>query len=151
MLERKRDKKREREVEMVKKRGLGAASLAPVFLGQDWALQQGARGALWRGWGVCGAVAHGQDVVVAGNVAVPREVVRTLGESGRQAVGSLKNTHCRFHVIDVPAGSGQGCASAGAKGQVSVRRRLHLHVAAFSVLAGQAGRISDGGVWVLTV
>lgn len=67
-----------------------------MFLGQDWALQQGARGALWRGWGVCGAVAHGQDVVVAGNVAVPREVVGTLGESGRQAIGSLKNTHCRF-------------------------------------------------------
>ncbi len=46
--------------------------------GQDWALQQGARGALWRGCGVCWAVAHRQDVVVAGNVAVTREVVRTL-------------------------------------------------------------------------
>lgn len=54
-------------------------------------------------------------------------------------------------VIDIPAGSGQGCASAGAEGQVSVSRWLHLHVAAFSVLAGQAGRISDGGVWVLTI
>lgn len=55
------------------------------------------------------------------------------------------------HVINVPAGSGQGCASARAEGQVSVRRRLHLHVAAFSVLAGQAGWISDGGVRVLTI
>lgn len=55
------------------------------------------------------------------------------------------------HVIDVPAGSGEGCASAGAEGQVSVCRRLHLHVAAFSVLAGQAGRVSDGGVRVLTI
>ncbi len=55
------------------------------------------------------------------------------------------------HVIDVPAGSGQGCASAGAEGQVSVSRWLHLHVAAFSALAGQAGRISDGGVRILTI
>lgn len=43
-----------------------------------------------------GAVAHGQDVIVAWNVAVPREVVRTLGETGRQSIGSLKNTHCGF-------------------------------------------------------
>lgn len=64
--------------------------------GQDWVLQQGARGALWRRWGVCWAVAHWQDVIVAGNVAVPREVIWTLWESARQAVGSLKNTHCRF-------------------------------------------------------
>lgn len=92
-----REIRREREVEIVKKNEVWELPvLRPVFLGQAWSLQQGARGALWRGWGVCGAVAHGQDVIVAGNVAVPREVVRTLGESGRQAVGSLKNTHCRF-------------------------------------------------------
>lgn len=53
-----------------------------IWTGQDWPLQQGARGTFGRGWGVCWAVAHWQDVVVAGNVAVPREVIRTLGESG---------------------------------------------------------------------
>lgn len=68
LLKRRRDEKRD-----FKKRG----PCVCVF-GQDWALQQGARGALWRGWGVCWAVAHWQDVVVAGNVAVPREVIRTL-------------------------------------------------------------------------
>lgn len=71
---------------------------------------------------MCWAVAHWQDVVVAGNVAVPREVIRTLRESGRQAVGTLKNTHCRFRVIDVPAGTGQGRACAGAEAQVSMSR-----------------------------
>lgn len=54
-------------------------------------------------------------------------------------------------IIDVSAGSGEGCAGAGAEGQVSVSGRLHLYITALRVLAGQAGRISDGGVRVLTI
>lgn len=38
---------------------------------------------------MCGAVAHGQDVVVAGDVAVPRKVIRVLRETSCQAIGSL--------------------------------------------------------------
>lgn len=38
---------------------------------------------------MCGAVAHRQDVVVAWDVAVPRKVIRILGETSRQAIGSL--------------------------------------------------------------
>lgn len=55
------------------------------------------------------------------------------------------------NVIHVPAGGGQSWAGAGAEGHVSVSRRLHLHVTAFSVLTRQTGRITDGGVRVLAV
>ena len=45
---------------------------------------------------MCGAVAHGQDVVMAGDVAVAGQVVGTLGKPGGQAIGTLQNTHSRF-------------------------------------------------------
>lgn len=43
---------------------------------------------------MCGAVAHGQYVIVAGDVAVAGKVIGALGEAGGHSVGSLENTHC---------------------------------------------------------
>lgn len=57
-------------------------------------LEQGA-GAFW-GWRGCvrGAVAHGQYVVVAGDVAAAREVIGALGEAGGHSIRSLQDAHC---------------------------------------------------------
>lgn len=61
-------------------------------------LQQRAGGAAGQlgavqGEAVSGAGAHGQQVVVAGNVAVPGQIVRVLGVNGhRDAAGGLDDT-----------------------------------------------------------
>lgn len=61
-------------------------------------LQQRAGGAAGqlgavKGEAVGGAGAHGQQVVVAGDVAVPGQVVRVLGVNGhRHAAGGLDDT-----------------------------------------------------------
>lgn len=38
-------------------------------------------------------MAHGQNVIVGGDVAAAREVIRVLGETGGHSVGPLQNTH----------------------------------------------------------
>lgn len=40
-----------------------------------------------------GAVAHGQDVIVAGNVAAAGKVIGALGEAGGHSIGSLQDAH----------------------------------------------------------
>lgn len=56
-------------------------------------LEQRAR-ALWA-WRGCvrGTVAHGQYVIVAGDVAATGKVIGVLGEAGGHSIGSLQNTH----------------------------------------------------------
>jgi len=56
-------------------------------------LEQGA-GALW-GWRgcLCGAMTHGQNVVVAWDVAAARKVIGALGEAGGHSIGSLQDAH----------------------------------------------------------
>lgn len=51
-------------------------------------------GAFW-GWrgGVRGAVAHGQYVIVAGDVAATGKVIGALGEAGGHSIGSLQDAH----------------------------------------------------------
>lgn len=44
-----------------------------------------------------GAVAHGEDVVVAGQVGGAREVVGVLGEAGGHSVGSMQDADRRFY------------------------------------------------------
>lgn len=41
-----------------------------------------------------GAVAHGQYVVVAGDVAAPGNVIGALGEASGHSIGSLQDAHC---------------------------------------------------------
>lgn len=59
-------------------------------------LEQGA-GAFW-GWRgrVCGAVTHGQNVIVAGDVAASGKVIGALGEAGGHSIRSLQDTHRRL-------------------------------------------------------
>lgn len=45
---------------------------------------------------MCGAVTHGQNVIVAGDVAAAGEVIGTLGEAGSHSIGSLQDTHTWF-------------------------------------------------------
>lgn len=60
-------------------------------------LEQGA-GAFWGRRGcVRGAVAHGEYVVVAGDVAASGEVIGALGEAGCHSIGSLQDAHSRFY------------------------------------------------------
>lgn len=44
-----------------------------------------------------GAVAHGEYVVVAGDVAAAGEVIGALGEAGCHSIGSLQDAHSRFY------------------------------------------------------
>lgn len=56
-------------------------------------LKQGT-GAFWGCRGcVCGAVAHGQNVVVARDVAATGKVIRTLGKTCGHSIGSLQDAH----------------------------------------------------------
>lgn len=102
------------------------------------------------------AGAHRQQVVVAGDVAVPGQVVRVLRVTGNRTAGSLHDTDGWFHVVDVLGGCRRGGrrgddGGGAAVGHVfMVSRRFHLHVAALRVFAG-GGRVVDGGVRVLAV
>lgn len=66
-------------------------------LGGGWRpLEEGA-GALWgRRRCVRGAVAHGEDVVVAGQVGGAGQVVGVLGEAGGHPVGSVQDADRRL-------------------------------------------------------
>lgn len=107
---------------------------------------------------VRGAGAHGQQVVVARDVAVPGQVVRVLRVTGNHhGAGALDDTDGWFHVVDVlgRCGCGRGgCGDDGGGAGVCqvfmVSWRFHLHVAALRVFA-QTGRVVDGGVRVFTV
>ena len=69
---------------------------------------------------------------------------RTLLSSTHQSNNALTN------IIDIPARTAQEGGSAS-KGHFPVGGGLHLHVAALCVLAGQPWRVSNGGVWILTI
>lgn len=56
-------------------------------------LEEGA-GAFWGRRGcVCGAVTHGQYVIVVGDVAAAGKVIGALGEAGGHSIGSLQDAH----------------------------------------------------------
>ena len=59
-------------------------------------LEQGAGALLGQRGRGRGAVTHGQDVVVAGVVAVAGKVVGLLGETGCHSVWTLKNADSRL-------------------------------------------------------
>lgn len=45
---------------------------------------------------MCGAVTHGQYVIVAGDVAATGKVIGALGEASGHSIGSLQDAHCWF-------------------------------------------------------
>lgn len=93
-----------------------------------------------------GALSDGEQVVVAGNVAVFWQVVGILAEAPA-AERALDNAHRGLNFIDVPA----GCGRAGdlGVGGVAARRGLHLHVATFRTLWHQSWWVFDSSIGVL--
>lgn len=97
-----------------------------------------------------GAVAHGQYVIVAGDVAAAGKVIGVLGETGSHSIGPLQDTHRWFNFIDIPGGAAKEGGGAS-EGHLAVRGGLHLHVAALCVFAGEPWRVSNGRVRVLAI
>lgn len=99
---------------------------------------------------MCGAVTHGQYVIVAGDMAAAGKVIWALGEAGGHSIGSLQDAHRGLNIIDIPARTAQEGGSAS-KGHFTVGGGFHLHIAALCVLASQPWWVSNGGVWILTI
>lgn len=81
----------------------------------------------------------------------------TPGDMSREAISCrtlLSSTHqsnnALTNIIDIPACTAQEGGSAS-KGHFTVGGGLHLHIAALCVLASQPWRVSNGGIWILTI